>query len=75
MTETPGAAEHTGCKAFLMQMDMPSRDAIVQRWEPFAGKKAERVEGAGKNAAVVTPAIGSRWMNSSKFGLFCSIWR
>lgn len=75
MTDAPGAAAQTGSKAFLMEMDTPYGDGIVQRWEQFAGKKAERVEGAGPDSAVVTPVIGSRWMNLSKFGLFSGIWR
>jgi hypothetical protein len=29
MTDAPGAAEQTGRKAFLMEMDMPYRDVIV----------------------------------------------
>jgi DNA modification methylase len=37
------AAEQTGRKAFLMELDMPYCDVIVQRWENFTGKKAERV--------------------------------
>ena len=40
------AAEQTGRKAFLMEMDMPYCDVIVQRWEQFTGKKAERAESA-----------------------------
>ena len=42
------AAEQTGRKAFLMELDAPYCDVIVQRWENFTGKKAERVQaGAG----------------------------
>ncbi|MBX3361131.1 MAG: ParB N-terminal domain-containing protein [Phycisphaeraceae bacterium] len=37
------AAEQTGRKAFLMELDAPYCDVIVQRWENFTGKKAERV--------------------------------
>jgi DNA modification methylase len=36
------AAEQTGRKAFLMELDAPYCDVIVQRWEAFTGKKAER---------------------------------
>ena len=39
------AAEQTGRKAFLMELDMPYCDVIVQRYEKFTGKKAERVAG------------------------------
>ena len=36
------AAEQTGRKAFLMELDAAYCDVIVQRFEQFAGKKAER---------------------------------
>ncbi len=37
------AAEQTGRKAFLMALDPPYCDVIVQRFEKFTGQKAERV--------------------------------
>jgi len=37
------AAEQTGRKAYLMEMDTLYCDVIVQRWEQFTGRKAERV--------------------------------
>ena len=37
------AAEQTGRKAYLMEMDELYCDVIVNRWEQFTGKKAERV--------------------------------
>ena len=48
------AAEQTGRKAFLMELDAPYCDVIWQRWEQFAGKKAtcEKAEAATKR----TPA-------------------
>ena len=36
------AAEQTGRNAFLMEIDPPYCDVIVQRFEMFTGKKAER---------------------------------
>jgi DNA modification methylase len=36
------AAEQTGRKAFLMELDGLYCDVIVQRFEKFTGKKAER---------------------------------
>lgn len=33
----------TGRKAFLMELDCPYCDVIVQRWEQFTGLKAERI--------------------------------
>jgi DNA modification methylase len=36
------AAEQTGRKAFLMEIDAAYCDVIVRRWEEFTGKKAER---------------------------------
>lgn len=35
--------EQTGRKAFLMEIDAPYCDVIVERWEKFTGKKAARV--------------------------------
>ena len=43
------AAEQTGRKAFLMEMDAPYCDVIVQRWEAFTAKKADRIK-AGSNS-------------------------
>jgi DNA modification methylase len=37
------AAEQTGRHAFLMELDCLYCDVIVQRWEQFTGKKADRV--------------------------------
>jgi len=37
------AAEQTGRRAFLMELDAPYCDVIVQRWENFSGGKAERI--------------------------------
>ena len=36
------AAEQTGRKAFLMELDAAYCDVIVQRFESFTGKKAQR---------------------------------
>jgi DNA modification methylase len=36
------AAEQTGRKAFLMELDPLYSDMIVSRYEQFSGKKAER---------------------------------
>ena len=38
--------EQTARRAFLMEMDEAYCDVIVQRYEQFTGRKAERVEGA-----------------------------
>jgi DNA modification methylase len=37
------AAEQTGRRAYLMEIDCLYADVIVQRWEQFTGKKAERL--------------------------------
>lgn len=41
--------EQTGRKAYLMEIDPPYCDVIVQRWEQFTGRKAERVPAAAVN--------------------------
>ncbi len=40
------AAEQTGRRAFLMEIDALYCDVIVQRWQQFTGNKAERVAAA-----------------------------
>ena len=45
------AAEQTGRKAFLMELDAPYCDVIVQRWEKFTGRKAERLPAVEQAAA------------------------
>jgi DNA modification methylase len=44
------AAEQTGRKAFLMELDPPYCDVIVTRYEQFTGKKAERIAAATQEA-------------------------
>jgi len=52
------AAEQTGRKAYLMELDAPYCDVIVQRWEQFTGKKAERLPGAAETETTEkTPAV------------------
>jgi DNA modification methylase len=50
------AAEQTGRKAFLMELDPPYTDVIVQRWEQFTGRKAERIA-SPENAPVGAGAL------------------
>ena len=47
--------EQTGRRAFLMELDPLYTDVIVQRWEQFSGRKAERISGR-TNAPVETEA-------------------
>ena len=41
------AAEQTGRRALMMELDPRYCDVIVQRWEAFTGGKAERIPGVG----------------------------
>jgi len=50
------AAEQTGRRAFLLELDCLYSDIIVQRWEKFTGRKAERIA-ARTNAPVVAEAL------------------
>lgn len=51
------AAEQTGRKAFLMELDPLYCDVIVQRWEKFSGRKAECISNRS-NAPDVAEALG-----------------
>ncbi len=50
------AAEQTGRRAFLMELDPLYSDVIVQRWEKFTGRKAERITDR-RNAPVEAEAL------------------
>ena len=50
------AAEETGRRAFLMELDTPYCDVIVQRFENFTGKKAEREPAVTSDQVVEAPA-------------------
>jgi DNA modification methylase len=44
------AAQQTGRKAFLMELDPLYCDVIVQRWQNFTGRQAERLSVDGETA-------------------------
>ncbi len=46
--------EQTGRRAFLMELDQAYCDVIVQRWEQFSGRKAERVSAAARTETTPT---------------------
>jgi len=50
------AAEQTGRRAFLMELDALYCDVVVQRWEKFTGRKAERIS-ARSNAPDIAEAL------------------
>ncbi|RMF87940.1 MAG: site-specific DNA-methyltransferase, partial [Planctomycetota bacterium] len=47
------AAEQTGRRAFLMELDPLYCDVIVQRFENFTGKKARRISSAESKVPIV----------------------
>jgi DNA modification methylase len=49
------AAEQTGRRAFLMELDALYCDVIVQRWEQFTGKKAKRAGATQAKPAASKP--------------------
>jgi len=44
------ACEQTGRNAYLMEIDRAYCDVIVERWEKFTGRKAERITGEQREA-------------------------
>jgi DNA modification methylase len=46
------AAEQTGRHAYLMELDALYCDVIVERWQKFTGRKAERIEANEKTPAL-----------------------
>ena len=50
------AAEQTGRRAFLMELDGLYCDVIVERWKKFTGKKAERVRTDSRDSPAETAA-------------------
>ena len=55
-------AEQTGRHAFLMELDTLYCDVIVQRWEKFTGRKAQRITAAGvagTDTPEKTPAVAA----------------
>ncbi len=47
------AAQQTGRRAFLMELDPPYCDVIVERWERFTGQTASRDRADGSAEPVV----------------------
>jgi len=48
--------EQTGRRAYLMELDPLYCDVIVQRWEQFTGRKAERISGVARTETTPTEA-------------------
>ncbi|MEI8194741.1 MAG: DNA modification methylase [Phycisphaerae bacterium] len=56
------AAEQTGRRSYLMELDTLYCDVIVQRWEKFTGKKAQRIAADGRDGTAMpekTPAVAA----------------
>ena len=48
--------EQTDRRAFLMELDQAYCDVIVERWEKFTGRKAERIEAEAVTETTPTQA-------------------
>ena len=54
------AAEQTGRQARLLELDPAYCDVVIQRWERFTGRKAERVAHGSPTLAGVGDEAGKR---------------
>ena len=54
------AAEQTGRKAYLMELDALYCDVIVTRWEQFTGKKAKRISDVSEKTPAATAGVVRR---------------
>lgn len=54
------AAEQTGRRAFLMELDPPYCDVIIQRWQNFTGRQAERQEPTTNGQSSPRSSTGGR---------------
>jgi DNA modification methylase len=59
------AAEETGRRAFLMEIDLLYADVIVARWQKFTGKEAV-LDGTGKTFAETAPTPPSSLTSLSR---------
>lgn len=61
------AAEQTGRRCSMMELDPLYADVIVTRWESFTGRKAERVSGEQRNAQAEeeAPVVAEAWGESA----------
>jgi DNA modification methylase len=51
------AAEQTDRRAYLMELEPLYCTQIIQRWERFTGRKAERIDGVATHEK--TPAVAA----------------
>ena len=52
------AAEQTGRRTFLMELDQLYCDVIVSRYEKFSGRKVERTSGRRDTLAIASVSKG-----------------
>ncbi len=66
------ACEQLGRRCYMMELDTPYADVIVQRWEGFTGKKAQRISADAEEKAPAQKAKTPRKPSGLDLAAKCS---